>query len=178
MLIKFLKHGKGNGAGPIDYLCSPEDREVAPEVLSGDAEATRELIDNLDFKYRYTSGVLAFHDEDDPSLEQLREAMDFFEENAFPGLDPDQYNILWVCHRDKGKTELHFIVPRVELSTGKSLNIQPPGYQKRYDEIRNYLNAKHGWVSPDDRRQSLSLPDQICKDKAKLKRTWGGGGTR
>jgi hypothetical protein len=43
-----------------------------------------------------------------------------------PGLDKDQYQILWVQHQDKvnqdtGETrlELNFVIPNVELSTGK-----------------------------------------------------------
>ena len=45
----------------------------------------------------------------------------------FPGLDKDQYQILWVQHQDKvnqdtGETrlELNFVIPNVEL-TGKRL---------------------------------------------------------
>jgi hypothetical protein len=45
----------------------------------------------------------------------------------FPGLDKDQYQILWVQHQDKvnqtqeTRLELNFVIPNVELSTGKRL---------------------------------------------------------
>ncbi|MEB6138280.1 relaxase/mobilization nuclease domain-containing protein, partial [Klebsiella pneumoniae] len=53
--------------------------------------------------------------------------IDRFEAVAFAGLESDQYNILWVRHEHANHHELHFVTPRVELSSGKSLNIRPPG---------------------------------------------------
>ncbi|MEC4460013.1 relaxase/mobilization nuclease domain-containing protein, partial [Klebsiella pneumoniae] len=38
-----------------------------------------------------------------------------------PGLDKDQYSILWVEHTDKGRLELNFLIPNTELLTGKRL---------------------------------------------------------
>lgn len=167
MLIKFLKHGKGGGKGPVNYVMSRDGREIVPELILGDPKVTMDLIDSLEFKHRYTSGVIAFHESDNPTRSDINEVIEFFEKNAFAGLENDQYNSLWVCHRDKGKVELHFIVPRVELATGKSLNIQPPGDERRYNEIRDYLNEKNGWVNPMDHRQELNLPDGICRSKSK-----------
>ena len=53
--------------------------------------------------------------------------MDGFERVAFAGLEPDRYSILWVRHQHAGHHELHFVTPRMELVSGKSLNIHPPG---------------------------------------------------
>ena len=61
---------------------------------------------------------------------------------AFSGLDtPIQ---------GKGRVELHFITPRVELTTGKSLNIAPPGWGNYFRPWRDYWNESQGWASPDD----------------------------
>lgn len=68
-----------------------------------------------------------------------------FERVAFAGLESDQYTYLAVDHGD----HIHIIVPRVELRTGKSLNIAPPGWKKIYDPIRDYFNEKYDWKSPD-----------------------------
>jgi hypothetical protein len=45
---------------------------------------------------------------------------------------------------------VHFLVPRVELDTGKALNIAPPGNQKYFDPLRDYFNYSKVWSRPDD----------------------------
>ena len=97
--------------------------------------------------------------------------MDGFERVAFAGgLQPDQYSILWVRHQHAGHHELHFLVPRVELVTGKSLNIAPPGPESRklFDTFRSMINAQYGLADPDDARRArdVSLPAHIAKLKA------------
>nr|QIS34445.1 hypothetical protein [Leclercia adecarboxylata] len=44
-----------------------------------------------------------------------------FERVLMPGLDKDQYSVLWVEHTDKGRLELNFLIPNTELLTGKRL---------------------------------------------------------
>ena len=39
----------------------------------------------------------------------------------------DHFNSLFVLHQDKGNTEIHFVIPAQELSSGRRLNIHPPG---------------------------------------------------
>ena len=50
---------------------------------------------------------------------------------------------------DDGSKHVHFLVPRVELETGKALNIAPPNHQKYYDPLRDHFNYKNGWDRPD-----------------------------
>jgi hypothetical protein len=45
---------------------------------------------------------------------------------------------------------LHFVVPRLELITGKALNVAPPGYEVLFDVFRDSWNFEHGWARPDD----------------------------
>ncbi|WP_460182066.1 hypothetical protein, partial [Escherichia coli] len=35
--------------------------------------------------------------------------------------EKNQYSILWVEHQDKGRLELNFVIPNMELQTGKRL---------------------------------------------------------
>jgi hypothetical protein len=100
--------------------------------------------------------------------------MDGFERVAFAGLEPDRYSILWVRHLHAGHHELHFVTPRVELVSGKSLNIHPPGRvsQALFDTFRSMVNAEYGLADPDDpaRSQAVSLPNHLAKLRAADKR--------
>ncbi len=146
MLTKFFARGTGGGKAPVDYVLKETDsegikREPSPELLRGNPTEITRLIDNLDFKHKYTSGVLSFAPEDAPTDKQQQELMDDFEKFAFAGMDKDQYSILWVrhTHTSGGRVELHFITPRVELTTGKSLNIAPPNWQNYFFSLAELL---------------------------------------
>lgn len=161
MIVGFATRGQGRGAGPVGYCVKTTviqakkatvTRNPPPTVLRGDPEATEQLIDSLSFKYKYKSGVLSFAPGETITPKQERDIMDRFEAVAFAGLAPDQYDILWVRHEHAGHHELHFVTPRVELTTGKSLNICPPGPKARqaYDDFRSMINAEYGLAAPDD----------------------------
>ncbi|WP_053899194.1 relaxase/mobilization nuclease domain-containing protein, partial [Escherichia coli] len=170
MIIGFSKYGTGSGKKAVNY-CIDESRpgreHNPPEVLRGNPEYTTELIDSLDFKYKYTSGVLSFAPGETITPEMEEAIMDRFEDTAFAGLSRDQYCIMWVRHSHAGHHELHFITPRVELSTGKSLNIRPPGKetQKLFDALRSEINTRYGLADPDDpaRARNVRIPDYELK---------------
>lgn len=173
MIIGFSGHGTGGSSGPLDYLLDPnrEGREGAPPtVVRGNEQQTARLIDSLEFQWKYTSGVLSFSPGERITPEMETEIMDRFEEFAFAGLDRDQYDILWVRHSHAGHHEIHFVVPRVELETGHSMNIKPPGSQVQdaYDDLRSEINSKYGLSSPDDpkRARLISRPDHELKQEA------------
>ena len=63
---------------------------------------------------------------------------------AFAGLDLTQYGVLWFRHNHEDRVELHFCTPRLELSSGRSLNIAPPGYEKAFDSLCDVMNQRHG----------------------------------
>ncbi len=188
MLNKLFARGTGRGSGPVDYVISKTDpatgqpRLPPPEVLRGDPEITRALIDSLDFKHKYTSGVLSFAPEDLPTHTQQALVMTAFEKSAFAGLDQSRYNILWVrhTHTETGRVELHYVTPRVELTTGKSLNIAPPGRKssegkplppKLFDDLVDYFNLKYNWARPDDpkRKRIFSPGNNALITKANLR---------
>lgn len=158
MLVKFFARGVGKGKGPVEYITRLDDpntktlRNPAPEIVRGNPEITKQLIDGLDFKYKYNSGVLSFAIEDAPTEEQQQALIDSFEEYAFAGIESDSYNTLWVRHTHTGsdRVELHFVTPKVELETGKSLNIAPPGWHGYFKPWQSLWNIKEDWARPDD----------------------------
>jgi hypothetical protein len=87
--------------------------------------------------------------------------MDGFEHLAFAGLDPTQYDMLWVRHTHEDRVELHFCTPRLELTSGRSLNIAPPGYQNAFDSLRDVMNQRHGWADPMELERTQEVRDTI-----------------
>ncbi|TDH98471.1 mobilization protein, partial [Acinetobacter baumannii] len=61
-------------------------------MLNGDVELTAQLIDSSPFAKKYTSGCLAFY-ENDLSDQDKQKIMQNFEKCLFPGLNKDQYQI-------------------------------------------------------------------------------------
>ena len=167
MIVKLNARGTGGGSGPVDYLCGRDRQRAGAEVLRGNPEQTRALIDGNPYAQRYTSGVLSF-EEAELSPEVKRQIMDNFEATLLPGLEPDQYDILWVEHADKGRVELNFVVPDMELTTGKRLQ---PYYHAsdsyRINAWKTAVNAEHGLHDPDDpaNRRALSTPQDLPPDK-------------
>ena len=140
MVVKFFRRSKEEGSKPINYFLGAEkDRDFA-RVLSGDPVITEHLINATKFENKYKSGVLSFAERADEISEADKLAiMRSFEATLFPGLEPDQYDILWIEHSDKdrfdvddegkaikgtersGRLELNFVIPCHELRSGKRL---------------------------------------------------------
>lgn len=172
MLVKINNRGSGGGRGPTEYLTGNKDhagveRAVQPEVLRGDTQLTRELIDSLDFAQRYTSGSLNFSESNIPDT-QKQAIMDSWERCLFPGMSTDQYSVLWVEHRDKGRLELNFVIPNVELGTGKRLQ---PYYdaadRPRVDAWQTLVNDQYSLSDPHDpeRARTLNTAHNLPKDR-------------
>ena len=141
--------------------------------MRGDPESTRALIDSLDTQWRFSAGVLSWHPDDKVTPEQEERVMDDFEAVAFAGLEPDQRNILWVRHSHAGHHELHFVIPRVELASGKAFNAFPPGWEKAFGVFRDLHNHREQWARPDDpARARLYTPEHADLHRARLIR-WG-----
>jgi hypothetical protein len=163
MIVKIHSRGKGRGKGPVDYLLGENrDREDA-RLDRGNPNEVIDIIDGLKFAQKYTSGVLSFAEKDLPEPVK-REIMDNFEKTLFPGMDQDQYSVLWVQHLDKGRLELNFVVPNVELLSGKRL---APYYDRadrvRVNAFKTICNAQYELADPDDplRRRTLTTPNDL-----------------
>ena len=173
MIVDFFRHGSGLSKGCLDYLLGEDREREHAQVLSGDVEITAQLIDSSPFAKKYTSGCLSFY-EHDLSDQDKQQIMQNFEECLFPGLDKDQYQILWVQHQDKvnqdtGETrlELNFVIPNVELSTGKRLQpFYAPVDLDRVDLFKQITNTEHSLYDPDDpeHRQLFLNKKNLPKD--------------
>lgn len=167
MIVKFHARGVGRGSGPIDYLLGPQrDREGAT-LDRGDPGLIEALIDSSPYAKKYTSGVLSFQEADLPR-EDKDKLMDSFERALLPGLDRDQYACLWVEHRDKERLELNFVIPNIELLSGKRLQ---PYFDRadrpRIDAWKVVVNAQLGLHDPDDplNKRALMTPSNLPKAK-------------
>lgn len=186
MIVRFFHHGDGSGQSAVDYLMAEEvpefdenrnrikgatvKRDPLPECLDGDPEQMALLIDSDHRKWRYTSLVVAFADDDAPSDDEQREVMASFETAAFAGLAPDQPKTLWVRHTHMGNVELHCLVLRRELHNGRALNIAPPGAERYFNAWRDYWNANMGWADPEAVEHHRPLRDVIeGKDRKMLR---------
>ena len=175
--IKFLNHGKGSAAHASAYVLDELDHlgnvRAGVEVLRGDATTFNAVCDASPHLWKYTSGVIAWSKDDAPTDEQIQEVLNDFEKHAFSGLDPSQYHLFAVLHTDDdGSKHIHVLTPRLDIQSGKSLNIAPPGHEKHFDSLRDYFNTKYQWSRPDDLllTQTTQEPNHIAKLNAQARR--------
>lgn len=174
MLLKIFRHGSGGSKGVFNYLLGVDQKREHARLLRGNIQQTSALIDTLEFKQRYKSGCLSFEEVNIPEAAK-EEIMDMFEQTMFAGLDHDQYDITWIEHTDKGRLELNFVIPQVELTTGKRLN---PYYymadKKRFNAFRDVVNLGYGYSDPTnpEKTQAVSynksVPDSIRMTKMQI----------
>ena len=167
MINKVHSRGGGGGGGPIDYLLGKDRQREGAKLLRGDPEQLIELVDSLKFSRKYTSGVLSFAEKDITEADKQK-IMDGLEECLLPGLDADQYSVVWVEHLDKGRLELNYVFANVELQSGKRLQ---PYYdaadRKRVNAWQETIRYDHQLADPNDpaRRRALSTPGDLPRDK-------------
>ena len=174
-MFKFHKTGSSGGA-TADYLEDEKDHKgrerAGVEVLRGDPKLVGAIADSLDFKHRHTAAVLAWAPEDQPTGEDINDVLDSFERLAWAGLEPERYAWSAVRHDEPGGgVHVHILAARVDLETGKSLNIAPPGWQKDFYPWRDYHNLTHHWARPDDpaRARRCQPGHQALVDAQRLK---------
>lgn len=132
MIIRIFRSGISSGKAPVDYILGDTDhtgqiRAVKPEILEGDPQTTIDIINSIQRKHKYISGAIAFRATEKPTLELMDHIVDQFKQAFCAGLTADNFNSLFVLHRDKGNDEIHFVIPTQEMRSGKRLNIHPPG---------------------------------------------------
>lgn len=179
MIVRVFRSGTSRGEAPVHYLLSSKDhagqpRAVPPEVLAGHPATTISVINAITRKHRYVSGVLAFRDGEVPTRAQMHEVIGQFKRAVAPGLKDEQFNSLFVLHRDKGNTEIHFVVPMVEFASGrgKRLNVHPPGPRNLalYEAFTAVTNHRldYAQVSADPLRVAVSPTDRkVASSKGK-----------
>ena len=175
MINKTFKGGRTyDGAKTtIEYLLNERVEEGSSRLLIGDSELTLSFIKyaSRKNKWSWSSGVLTFLETFDDKTKL--EIIDIWRETFFCGLDSSQYNDLWINHQDKNRTELHYIVPRLELSTGLSFNpyFVTRDFHKK-DLFQEYINLKYGFSSFKDAKEITSRYDNKNwnSDVSKLKK--------
>jgi hypothetical protein len=172
VLVKIMGgRGTGGGAGPINYLLGENRNRDGARLLRGDADRTAMLIDSLKFRQKYVSGVLSFEESDIPE-DQKQAIMDSFQQALLPDMN-ERTNWLWVEHNDKNRLELNFVIPTVDLETGK--RVQPYYHRadlNRVDAWKSLTNDVYRFTDPNDpaKRQTLTLKTNESSDRKSLKR--------
>ena len=177
MLLKFFKRGGTDddrrtlgGSAVKNYLLGTNDQpRKKARVLLGDPDEVTEIINGLPFAKVYTSGCLSFHEDDKLAEAQKFDIMADFEAMMFVGLQPHQYTSYWVEHTDKGRVELNFVFPNVELVSGNHLQVY---YHNRdlnlVNSWKNLTNDKYGFINPsnlENRRDvTPSIGPNLLKD--------------
>ncbi|HCE1526040.1 TPA: relaxase/mobilization nuclease domain-containing protein [Vibrio parahaemolyticus] len=152
MIVKFFKGDHTSVNNGLEYLeGGTKTRKVAPTLLSGNPDTTRELLKQSSrFSKAYTYGCLSFEEANIPT-KQKQELMESFEKTLMAGFEPDQYDIVWIEHRDKDRLELNFHVVNMELRTGKALTPYVHTRDvKRIDMWKSIANDTYGFSDPND----------------------------
>ena len=156
MVVKFFGNKKGGSTASIDYLLNERKSKGTARLLQGDEQLTRDIINSLNFKQKTTVGCLSF--EEKSINEDLKyKLMADFENMLLPNMQ-DRYNILWVEHIDKGRLELNFVIPKIDLESQKSLN---PYYHKadlkRVELWQDLTNLENSFTNPKDPAKARTL---------------------
>ncbi|MCQ2626251.1 relaxase/mobilization nuclease domain-containing protein [Helicobacter pylori] len=165
MLVKFwgINQGGGDGDGSVNYLLNERVKQGTAKVLKGDANLTKSLLLSLTQKHKACVGCLSFEESNiDESLKY--ELMESFENALLTESMQNRYNILWVEHTDKGRLELNFVIPRIDLITQKAFT---PYYHSaditRIDIWKDYTNLKHAFTNPKDLEKQNTIQHHNTK---------------
>ncbi len=166
MLVKFwgTNQGGGDGDGSVNYLLNERVEQGTAKVLKGDANLTKSLLLSLTQKHKACVGCLSFEESNiDESLKY--ELMESFENALLTQEMQGRYNILWVEHTDKGRLELNFVIPKIDLERQKAFN---PYYHKvdlkRIDTWKDCINLKHNFTNPKDLEKQHNIQQHQTKN--------------
>ncbi|WP_208387187.1 relaxase/mobilization nuclease domain-containing protein, partial [Helicobacter pylori] len=156
--------GGGDGDGSVNYLLNERVKQGTAKVLKGDANLTKSLLLSLTQKHKACVGCLSF---EEPNInESLKyELMESFENALLTENMQNRYNILWVEHTDKGRLELNFVIPKIDLERQKAFN---PYYHKvdlkRIDTWKDCINLKHNFTNPKDIEKQHNIQQHQTKN--------------
>ncbi|MGL2646018.1 relaxase/mobilization nuclease domain-containing protein [Helicobacter pylori] len=166
MLVKFwgINQGGGDGDGSVNYLLNERVKRGTAKVLKGDANLTKSLLLSLTQKHKACVGCLSFEEPDiDENLKH--ELIESFEKALLTEKMQGRYNILWVEHTDKGRLELNFVIPRIDLITQKAFT---PYYHSaditRIDTWKDCINLKHNFTNPKDLEKQHNIQQHQTKN--------------
>ncbi len=176
MVVQFFKGGrtKQGAKSAVAYLLNERLEQGTAKVYAGNSDLTLKIINSINRKWKFTSGVISFEEPYEKVSSLLPQIKEEFERTFFPGLNKDQYNILYVLHTDKGRAELHFLVPRTELTTGKDLSIYT--HKKdlmKKDLFQQYINNQYNLSNPlaKEKQETLKIEEKKwSNDNKELKK--------
>jgi hypothetical protein len=160
--------GGGGGSGPVDYMTDDkyydkeqgvwQPRDPLPKVIEGDPRLMVQMIDALDHKHRYTSGVLSFTKADTEKLNaagldaSITDITGRLKDMLFAGISEEHRNILIIAHTHLDRLELHYVLPRHNYEVDRAWNPAPPGEAKfrQMDALVDFVNVKYGLDDPRD----------------------------
>lgn len=160
--------GGGGGSGPVDYMTDDkyydkeqgvwQPRDPLPKLIEGDPRLMVQMIDALDHKHRYTSGVLSFTKADTEKLNaagldaSITDITGRLKDMLFSGISEEHRNILIIAHTHLDRLELHYVLPRHNYEVDRAWNPAPPGEGKfrQMDALVDFINVKYGLDDPRD----------------------------
>lgn len=167
MIIKIFNTNERTGRGCINYLLGRQFEREGASVISGLPLLTNLIIDSSKLKKSYVSGVISLKGKnvDDRLINKITHS---FQLLSCAGLSENQVNFLWVKHTDKNHAELNFVVPCIDLKSGKNINF----LDKKYDyyfltRFCCFFDALYGYASPLDpiNKRSLIINEKLSAAK-------------
>lgn len=176
-MIHGLSMHTQNAAGAVAYFLDDVymdkatgewlERDPPAEILEGDPDQFIALCESLTFKNTYTTSVMSFTKEETAQIdatpglkEKLIEEMRDF---AYAGFKNDDSKLMFVTqHTHTGRLELNYLIPRVNVESGKYFNPYPPNYSgkrgpgnnqdflKHNDSFIDYVCSKYNLQNPRD----------------------------
>lgn len=151
MVVKFFKTPThGGSVGAIKYLLSLKRvKNGTAKVLQGDVNLTKQLINTNPHKQKVDVGCLSFQEaniDERIKYKLMRE----FEDMLLPGM-AGKVNWLWVEHTDKGRLELNFCIPKIELEKNRALT--PYLHMADLPRVETWQNLKnliYNFTDPKD----------------------------
>jgi hypothetical protein len=178
MYIKFFANKSGGSKGSINYLL--DEKRVSDgtaKVLKGNADFTKSIIGEIKNKHKVSWGSINLSEGETLTAAQKEKVMSDFEKTLCPGMSENQYNILWGELTEKGRLELNFVIPKIELTTQKAFN---PYFHKvdfsRIDMFEDIQNIKYNLQSKKDPANAQTLQGEkkdinLVKDYQELDNT-------
>jgi hypothetical protein len=174
VIIRNFKNS-GSAVGAVNYVLSNFDsnrtlRNVPPKILRGDVAITK-IIDKefcQNFQHKSLSGVLSFRAGEAITEQQKQSLIDDFEKTMFGNMR-SRVNALYVEHGDKkgNRLEIHYVINRVDLDTGKFFNPCPPG-QLTKELVKTFSalkNQEYGFKAIEEAPLKTKYTDNETKGR-------------
>ena len=156
MHLKFFRHGRGLVSKAVDYVLGARDHkgEIRPgvRILGGDPGLMVLHGDSIGRAWRYSSSMIAWHAQDQPTEDQVQGVLEDFVALAGAELADPVTGMTWLAveHRSVDSVHVHVLVVREDATTGRAFNPAPPPWRKDFDHLRVAWNAQCGWADPAD----------------------------